>query len=167
MRALLVQSLLIGMLIAALVTMIVLPGSSGCARRLLIACAIAMVGTGIGLVGAVGCAATHLEHVRGDPRFCSNTTANVWGAGGLVAAVAWIVLLVAGLTMRVAPLLRSARHRRARRLDVEQTPDLFGGDRHRDVADAEVAEGVDHGVDDGRGGPDGSRLAETLGSQRV
>ena len=54
-----------------------------------------------------------------------------------------------------------------RRANGQCSPDLLGRARHVEVADAEVRQRVDHGVLHRRGGPDGARLADALGPQRV
>src|SRR6056297_518141 len=46
-------------------------------------------------------------------------------------------------------------------------PHLLGGGGHVDVADAEMAHGVDHGGLHRRGGPDRARLADALRRERV
>src|SRR6185369_6042273 len=50
---------------------------------------------------------------------------------------------------------------------VQDGPDLLGRDRDVDVAHAEVPQGIDDGVGDGRRGPDGGRFPHPLGADRV
>ena len=49
----------------------------------------------------------------------------------------------------------------------DRPPDPLGGARHVDVADAEVAEGVDDGVLHRGGGTDRRRFADPLRAERV
>ena len=50
---------------------------------------------------------------------------------------------------------------------MDRPPDPLGGARHLDVADPELAYGVDDRVDDGRGRGDRACLADALGAERV
>ena len=72
----------------------------------------------------------------------------------------------ASSTLLGALVRRTPRGSRATSL-LHRLPDARGLQRHLEVPDAEVAQRVDGGVDDGRGRGDRARLADALDAERV